>query len=618
MTSLRRVGAALAGLALVVLASGAQARIVVESIPGLEFSGSLFNYGNFRWQGKSNHPSYFNLVNNDGSQLSGRLFAPVRGQAPGVGQYANVNAFRTQLSLETVYTNIPHFTPVVKIRPFYDAMFSWEQKPFGPDPTSAISPSATFPADGSGPGGFVAPMGVGRYWESNFLNGNLSDKYDPLVREAYVDVNFFPFFLRAGRQIITWGKADGVLVLDKVNPNNFRDPLIFEQERFRIPIWALNVNYDFGRIKWLPGIQKELQVIWNMQYIPSRFAGFNAQETSLHPWELAVVAQANQVVWAGRSLFGDAAYLDNYAYNKGKSFFENTELFIRWAGRIGEGLGEPLKELTYSLNFGHLYYRVPIYLLQGSRVDAGFEINFACPRGGIPGVCDTGGIDFTTRRYQFFGGAFDKQMLFKWMPGWAKGTVIRGEAVYNFGFNAYDPSVQNVRTDTTTYMLGFDQYLYLSPKGPLSLWPFKVPTPWFTSFQVWQDWILRGDSQGRFTNVTGAACANNRAVGGRCGRRGWGDIGSWNLFNGLRKQHRTIVTLFMFNDLLPGKTLHLELFGLHEFEQTGTWLRALVGYNFRTNFGVRMGINSLWGPRSTVFGQFKDNTHIFTEVKYTF
>ena len=62
MASLRRAGVALAGLALVVLASGAQARIVVESIPGLEFSGSLFNYGNFRWQGKSNHPSYFNLV----------------------------------------------------------------------------------------------------------------------------------------------------------------------------------------------------------------------------------------------------------------------------------------------------------------------------------------------------------------------------------------------------------------------------------------------------------------------------------------------------------------------------------------------------------------------------
>ena len=118
--------------------------------------------------------------------------------------------------------------------------------------------------------------------------------------------------------------------------------------------------------------------------------------------------------------------------------------------------------------------------------------------------------------------------------------------------------------------------------------------------------------------MTSDACANNRAVGGRCGRRGWGDIGSWNLFNGLRKQHRTIITLFMFNDLLPGKTLHLEFFGLHEFENTGTWFRGVVGYNFRTDFGVRMGINSLWGPRSSTFGQFKDNTQIFTEAKYTF
>ena len=71
-------------------------------------------------------------------------------------------------------------------------------------------------------------------WETN-LRGGLNDRWDPLVREAYLDFNFHPVFVRAGRQITTWGRSDGVTVLDVVTPRNFRNPLTFEQERFMIP-----------------------------------------------------------------------------------------------------------------------------------------------------------------------------------------------------------------------------------------------------------------------------------------------------------------------------------------------------------------------------------------------
>ena len=81
----------------------------------------------------------------------------------------------------------------------------------------------------------------------------------------------------AGRQIVTWGRSDGVTVLDVVTPRNFRNPLTFEQERFMIPQDMLNVRYDLSRVDWLPGgITKELQVIWNWDYTPSRFPGFRA------------------------------------------------------------------------------------------------------------------------------------------------------------------------------------------------------------------------------------------------------------------------------------------------------------------------------------------------------
>jgi len=76
----------------------------------------------------------------------------------------------------------------------------------------------------------------------------------------------------------------------------------------------------------------------------------------------------------------------------------------------------------------------------------------------------------------------------------------------------------------------------------------------------------------------------------------------------------------MFNDFLPGKTLHVELFGLHEFggRQAGTWMRALVGYNFNNAVSARVGANIISGQEDGFFGQFERNRSIFTELKVTF
>ena len=141
-----------------------------------------------------------------------------------------------------------------------------------------------------------------------------------------------------------------------------------------------------------------------------------------------------------------------------------------------------------------------------------------------------------------------------------------------------------------------------------------VPTPWFTSLQFYQDWIASKASAGGETLLNSPACL----AGNGCGKKGYVDIGEWSLFNGLRQQQRSIATLFMFNDFLSGKTLHVELFGLVEFENMATWFRFLLGYNFRTNLSVRVGTNQLWGPSSSVFGQFAANSTIFTEFKWTF
>lgn len=540
----------------------ADARIALTE--DLEISGSLFHFGEFRYGGKQG-PEVYALFTNEGAVLTGFPFS-------NQDKYANVNAFRTELTLEALYKGIPHFTPVIKLRPYFDAAFEWEQK----------------------------PDEIERFWESNFHDGNLNDRWDPLVREAFVDIAFHPLFIRAGRQLITWGRSDGVVVLDFVNPNNLRNPLTFEQERFRIPTWMLNTVYDFSDMPWVPGgIQKELQVIWNMHYVPTRFPGFTPQEEGLHPWTVNVVDFANQVINTSNFLFEQTNFFDNYTYNRGDSFFEQSEVFVRWFGRIGEGLGEPLRDFTYSIHYGHVFNDIPIYQLN-DRIDAGLAIDIAGPR-----TPTSGGIDFVKKRYDFVGASFDKALMF--LPGQFEGTVLRAEGAFNFANFFYDPDLENRRHDNITYLIGLDQYLYLAPRSVFE-------TPWFVSFQFWQDWILDRPIRGEFTNLDSPACALQPG----CGKRGYIDIGAFNLFNGLRQQQRSVLTLFMFNDFLPGKTLHVELFGLQELEQQGTWFRALVGYSFTTALSARLGTNQVWGPRDTFFGQFKKNDHFFTEVKYTF
>ncbi len=532
----------------------------------LEVSGEVFVLGDFRIGGKPDQGREFALA-----VAPGVFLGPSElGTPSNRSNYDTVNALRTELSMEMVYKGIRNITPVLKLRAYYDAMFEIEDK------------------NGS----------IAKNWETNFKDG-LHDKWDPLVREAYLDINYHPLHIRAGRQIVTWGRSDGVTVLDVITPRNFRNPLTFEQERFMIPQDMLNIKYDLSRVDWLPGgISKELQVVWNWDYTPARFPGFRAEEEGQHPYTLAVVDFADQVINVSANLFGEPDFFDNYAWDEGDAI-DKSEVFVRWRARTGDGLG-PFSDMTYSFHFGYLNEDIPFYIL-GNRINAGFAFDIAGPR------AIGGGIDFARHRYELLGASFDKALEF--LPGQFKGTVLRGELVYNFGQRFYEPDLETVTADSVTALVGLDQYLYI---GPTSF--FK--TPWFVSAQLWRDEILRDPGPGQFTHLDSIACAAQRY----CGDTGYIIGGASDGFNGLRDRTRYVATLFMFNDFLPGKTLHVELFGLHEFghRQRASWVRGLIGYNFNHSLSARVGINVISGNLDSFFGEFQRNDSVFTELKFTF
>ena len=74
----------------------------------------------------------------------------------------------------------------------------------------------------------------------------LGDRIDFELREFYLETTVGRSFLTLGKQQIVWGKADGLKVLDVVNPQDFREFILDDFDESRIPLWAVNAEIPVG------------------------------------------------------------------------------------------------------------------------------------------------------------------------------------------------------------------------------------------------------------------------------------------------------------------------------------------------------------------------------------
>ena len=76
------------------------------------------------------------------------------------------------------------------------------------------------------------------------------------LRELFVQGTLGPVWLRAGKQQVVWGQADGLKVLDVVDPQDFREFILPAFEDSRIPLWTLNTEIPIGasqlQLLWIP------------------------------------------------------------------------------------------------------------------------------------------------------------------------------------------------------------------------------------------------------------------------------------------------------------------------------------------------------------------------------
>lgn len=84
--------------------------------------------------------------------------------------------------------------------------------------------------------------------------GLIGDLLEVELREFFFDLKLKNHYLTVGKQQIVWGKADGLKILDVVNPTNFREFLLDDFDNSRIPLWSVKTDIDLKKAK--------LQLVW--------------------------------------------------------------------------------------------------------------------------------------------------------------------------------------------------------------------------------------------------------------------------------------------------------------------------------------------------------------------
>jgi len=172
------------------------------------------------------------------------------------------------------------------------------------------------------------------------------------------------------------------------------------------------------------------------------------------------------------------------------------------------------------------------------------------------------GLNITPEHHRLtlFGGSFSTEI---------KGFILRGEAAYYSGkyFQTTDPASVDatIQKDYLNYVVGLD----------FSIGSVKL------SGQFIQKYILDYDDFMRDDEI------NNMAT-------------------------------FLARYDMMRETLHLELFSYIGLTNSDALIRPKITYDFDDSFSILLGGNIFVGDEDGQFGQYGDNSMIYTKIKYSF
>jgi len=250
------------------------------------------------------------------------------------------------------------------------------------------------------------------------------------LRECYLDILNPRLDLRLGKQQVVWGTADGIRILDMVNPLDYREWTIKDYSEIRIPLWMLKAEGELM-------MNGHLQLLLIPDYEPNYYAPAES------PFALRTV-----VIGARTS---NAYVTSRTVENMPERTFENTKIGLRWRNVIEEGL---LSGLEYTLNYLHTYDFASSYYV------------YPQPPNPVPLFLRN------AEQIDILGFSFAKSIT-KGILGTTigKGWTVRGEFAYlrngAMNYGADQGIVGTVDVDQYNYCLGFDKTFFTK-------WDFSV------------------------------------------------------------------------------------------------------------------------------------------------
>lgn len=330
------------------------------------------------------------------------------------------------------------------------------------------------------------------------------------LRELYWDGDSESVYWRLGKQQVVWGEADGLKLLDVINPQSFREFILDDFDDSRIPLWMVNAEYsvsDNGMI----------QILW----IPDTSTHELAPDHS--PFAFTSPALVPQVPAGVDVIIEDASAPD--------ALLKDSDAGIRFTNFVGGW--------DISLNYLYHYIDTPVVRLSAM----GEQL-------------------LVTQEYErshLLGGTASNAFG-EW--------TLRAEVAYET--DRYHRTVSALPGVTAA-----DQ------------WSTVIGLDW----QGWTDQFV--SLQWFQTTITGSApdLVNNRRE----------DVGT-----------------FLWESKFFNETLTLEWLHIHSLDHGDGVVQPKLTYNYEANIDIYIGVDSFYGNREGVFGQFAEADRISVGFEWGF
>jgi len=235
------------------------------------------------------------------------------------------------------------------------------------------------------------------------------------LRDCYLDYVSDKWFLRMGKQQVAWGQADGITILDRVNPFDLSEYWLQDMEDLRIPLWMANINYS-------PKVSSNIQLLIIPDFEQSTSAAYGAPFTTYSyirymNWKKSQTSVNENIYYPGKQ-------------------FENSTFGLQWSDRFWD--------IDYTFNFLSGYY----YSARNQTMFLGGGLNWK--------------VDRSFKRYRMYGASFNKTMT---EPGLLQGYTFRGDFAYYDDEPTYwgDPVLGSAsgikRMDNIFWLIGADKYV---------------------------------------------------------------------------------------------------------------------------------------------------------------